>query len=213
VLTTSSPRGAGLGPRDKRRSRKKEPGNRSRLRRVYRSSWPAGVGVSAIGAESEVDAFDAFVRARMPSLLRFAHALTGDPHTAADLVQDALERTGMRWSRLDKQGDPEAYVRRAILNGRTSRWRKLRRETLVDALPERAGVTDPAGRDEQLWRLLKELPQRQRAVIVLRYYEDMSEEQIAQTLGCAPGTVKSQASKALAKLRAAMPAEETSWTG
>jgi RNA polymerase sigma-70 factor (sigma-E family) len=202
-----------LGPRDKRRSRKKEPGNRSRLRRVYRSSWPAGVGVSAIGAESEVDAFDAFVRARMPSLLRFAHALTGDPHTAADLVQDALERTGMRWSRLDKQGDPEAYVRRAILNGRTSRWRKLRRETLVDALPERAGVTDPAGRDEQLWRLLKELPQRQRAVIVLRYYEDMSEEQIAQTLGCAPGTVKSQASKALAKLRAAMPAEETSWTG
>jgi RNA polymerase sigma-70 factor (sigma-E family) len=171
------------------------------------------VGVSAIGAESEVDAFDAFVRARMPSLLRFAHALTGDPHTAADLVQDALERTGMRWSRLDKQGDPEAYVRRAILNGRTSRWRKLRRETLVDALPERAGVTDPAGRDEQLWRLLKELPQRQRAVIVLRYYEDMSEEQIAQTLGCAPGTVKSQASKALMKLRAAMPAEETSWTG
>src|SRR4051812_49819545 len=65
---------------------------------------------------ADADAFDAFVRARMPSLLRFAHALTGDPHTAADLVQDALVRTGMRWSRLDHTGDPEAYVRRAILN-------------------------------------------------------------------------------------------------
>ena len=162
--------------------------------------------------DAEADAFDAFVRARMPALLRFAHALTGDPHTAADLVQDALERTGMRWSRLDRQGDPEAYVRRAILNGRTSRWRKLRRETLVDALPERTIHLDPPGRDEELWRLLATLPQRQRAVIVLRYYEDMSEEQIAATLGCAPGTVKSQASKALSKLRAAMPAEETTWT-
>src|SRR4051812_39380927 len=162
---------------------------------------------------ADAEAFDAFVRARMPSLLRFAHALTGDPHTAADLVQDALERTGMRWSRLDRNGDPEAYVRRAILNGRTSRWRKLHRETLVDALPERTVHVDPPGRDEQLWQLLATLPQRQRAVIVLRYYEDMSEEQIAETLGCAPGTVKSQASKALAKLRAAMPAEESSWTG
>lgn len=162
--------------------------------------------------DAEATAFDAFVRARMPALLRFAHALTGDPHTAADLVQDALERTGMRWSRLDRQGDPEAYVRRAILNGRTSRWRKLRRETLVDTPPDRTICLDPPGRDETLWRLLATLPHRQRAVIVLRYYEDMSEEQIAATLGCAPGTVKSQASKALAKLRAAMPAEETTWT-
>jgi RNA polymerase sigma-70 factor (sigma-E family) len=162
--------------------------------------------------DAEAEAFDAFVRARMPALLRFAHALTGDPHTAADLVQDALERTGIRWSRLDRQGNPEAYVRRAILNGRTSRWRKLRRETLVDTLPDRTISLDPPGHDETLWRLLCTLPQRQRAVIVLRYYEDMSEDQIAATLGCAPGTVKSQASKALAKLRAAMPAEETTWT-
>ena len=156
--------------------------------------------------------FDAFVRARLPALLRFAHALTGDPHTAADLVQDALERTGVRWSRIENQGDPEGYVRRAIVNGRTSRWRRLRRETLVDAVPDRQGAMDPPGRDEQLWRLLATLPRRQRAVIVLRYYEDLSEEQIAATLGCAPGTVKSQASKALAKLRAALPAEEATWT-
>ncbi|MDQ1696261.1 MAG: hypothetical protein QOJ03_1614 [Frankiaceae bacterium] len=163
--------------------------------------------------DAEADAFDAFVRTRMPSLLRFAHAITGDPHTAADLVQDALERTGMRWSRLDRQGDPEAYVRRAILNGRTSRWRKLHRETLVDAMPDHRPAVQAATHDDELWRLLATLPHRQRAVLVLRYYEDMSEEQIAATLGCAPGTVKSQASKALAKLRAAMPAEESSWTG
>ena len=154
-------------------------------------------------------AFDAFVRARMPALLRFAHALTGDPHTAADLVQDALERTGVRWSKLRRTDDPEAYVRRAIVNGRTSRWRKLRRESLTDAVPEPRSHVDPATHDPDLWRLLATLPTRQRAVLVLRYYEDMSEEQIARTLGCAPGTVKSQSSKALAKLRAALADDET----
>jgi RNA polymerase sigma-70 factor (sigma-E family) len=163
------------------------------------------------------DAFDQFVRARMPALLRFAYALTGDPHLAADLVQDALERSGLRWSRIERAADPEAYVRRAIVNGRISRWRKLRRETLVDETPEpRTSTYQPTGRDEELWQLLATLPRRQRAVLVLRYYEDMSEVQIAQTLGCAPGTVKSQASKALAKLRIALEEggwlEEVTWT-
>jgi len=159
------------------------------------------------------ESFDAFVRARLPALLRFAHAVCGDPHTAADLVQDALERTGVRWERIQGTGDPEAYVRRAIVNGRTSRWRKLRRESLVDDVPEgRAGMMQQP-RDEEMWRLLATLPPRQRAVLVLRYYEDMSEEQIARTLGCAPGTVKSQASKGLAKLRAALADQrEASWT-
>jgi RNA polymerase sigma-70 factor (sigma-E family) len=167
------------------------------------------------GSKADELAFDEFVRARMPALLRFAHAVTGDPHTAADLVQDALERTGMRWSKIEKTGDPEAYVKRAILNGRISRWRKLHRETLVDAVPDQRYSVEISGRDEQLWKLLKTLPERQRAVVVLRYYEDMSEEQIAQTLGCAPGTVKSQASKALAKLRTALAeaeAAEATWT-
>jgi len=154
--------------------------------------------------DQDVAAFDAFVRARLPALLRFAYALTGDPHTAADLVQDALERTGMRWNKVERQGDPEGYVRRAILNGRVSRWRKHRRETLVDCVPERITSYEVPSRDEQLWQLLATLPARQRAVIVLRYYEDMSEIQIAATLGCSPGTVKSQSSKALAKLRVAL---------
>lgn len=154
--------------------------------------------------DAERDAFDAFVRARLPALLRFAYALTGDPHTAADLVQDALERTGVRWHKIERQGDPEGYVRRAILNGRISRWRKQRRETLVDCVPERMTSYEVPGRDEQLWQLLATLPPKQRAVLVLRYYEDMSEVQIAATLGCSPGTVKSQSSKAIAKLRVAL---------
>ena len=154
--------------------------------------------------DSDGDAFDAFVHARLPALLRFAYALTGDPHTAADLVQDALERSGMRWNRIERQGDPEGYVRRAILNGRISRWRKHRRETLVDCVPERLTSYEVPSRDDQLWQLLATLPPRQRAVLVLRYYEDMSEMQIAATLGCSPGTVKSQSSKALAKLRVAL---------
>jgi len=170
----------------------------------------------------EPTAFDAFVRARLPALLRFAHAVCGDPHTAADLVQDALERTGMRWDRIDRTGDPEGYVKRAIVNGRISRWRKLRRESLVDVVPEHLPYLNRPylhgqGHDDTMWQLLATLPRRQRAVLVLRYYEDMSEEQIAATLGCAPGTVKSQASKALAKLRAALEADgdlkEATWTG
>jgi RNA polymerase sigma-70 factor (sigma-E family) len=165
----------------------------------------------------EPAAFDAFVRARLPALLRFAHAVCGDPHTAADLVQDALERTGMHWDRIDRTGDAESYVRRAIVNGRISRWRKLRRESLVDLVPEHhLPYRAPAAHDDTVWQLLATLPRRQRAVLVLRYYEDCSEEQIAAVLGCAPGTVKSQASKALTKLRAALDADqelkEATWT-
>jgi RNA polymerase sigma-70 factor (sigma-E family) len=188
------------------------PGNLARLCRVYRSSWRAGVTMA-----DDDGSFEDFARARLPALLRFAHAVCGDPHTAADLVQDALERTGVHWSRIDRTGDAEAYVRRAIINGRTSRWRKLRRESLVDVVPDRPPYDDRAPHDDTVWQLLATLPRRQRAVLVLRYYEDMSEQQIATTLGCAPGTVKSQASKALAKLRAAYDAdaqlrEATTWT-
>jgi len=179
----------------------------------------SGVGVDELlagGAREATLTFDAFVRARLPALTRFAYAVTGDPHTAADLVQDALEKTGLRWSRVERMGDPEAYVKRAIVNGRISRWRKLRRESLVEMLPEPRAHVDVPARDDVMWQLLATLPRRQRAVLVLRYYEDMSEEQIAETLGCAPGTVKSQASKGLAKLRAALDTDgdlkEATWT-
>jgi RNA polymerase sigma-70 factor (sigma-E family) len=143
--------------------------------------------------------FDDFIRARHTALLRFAHVLCGDPHQAADLVQDALERTGLAWRRL-RQDDPEAYVRRVIVNTFLNGVRRLRRERLMAEPPELA-YHQPESRDEALWRLLGTLPRRQRAVVVLRFYADMSEVDIAAALGCTVGTVKSTSSRALAKLR------------
>jgi RNA polymerase sigma-70 factor (sigma-E family) len=145
------------------------------------------------------EAFDEFVRARLPKLLRFGHALTGSPHGGADLVQDALERTMLAWSRIDSKDDPEGYVRRIMVNRNVSIWRRYRRERLVDEVPERQ-LPDRT-RDDSLWEAIKQLPTKQRAIIVLRYYEDLSEAQIAATMGCSAGTVKSQASLAMAKLR------------
>ena len=150
------------------------------------------------------DDFATFVQLRMPALLRFGHALTGNRHDALDLVQTALERTGVRWRAVRRRGNPEAYVRRAMVNTWVSRWRKLRRETLVAGVPDgpAATVADTALEREPLWQALRALPPGQRAVVVLRYYEDLSEAQIAGVLGVSPGTVKSQASKAMATLRA-----------
>jgi RNA polymerase sigma-70 factor (sigma-E family) len=146
--------------------------------------------------------FDEFVRARMPELLRFGYALTGNPHAAADLVQDALERTMLAWHRVEKQGDPEGYVRRIMVNRNISIWRRLRRERLVVDIPEESGPSDGlTPRDLALWERVRALPPRQRTVIVLRYYEDLSEAQIAEIMGSSVGTVKSQASRALAALR------------
>lgn len=160
--------------------------------------------------EERQKVFDEFARARMPELLRFGHALTGNPHSAADLVQDALERTMLAWPRVEKQGDPEGYVRRIMVNRNISIWRRRRRETLVLDVPEDVGPggrvrpggsVEPPIRDLALWDRVRALPPRQRTVIVLRYYEDMSEAQIAAVMGSSVGTVKSQASRALAALR------------
>ena len=166
----------------------------------------------------EREAFDAFARGRMRELLRFAHVLTGDPHRAADLVQDALERTLLSWHRVERKDDPEAYVRRAIVNRHISVWRRTRRERLVAETPEGA-YDDQRGRDDELWAALAALPPRQRAVIVLRFYEDLTEADTAAALGCSVGTVKSQAHKALSRLRAqatandlADPGGMPSWT-
>ncbi len=164
-----------------------------------------GFGVADVRAE-EQEAFDAFVRSRLPNLLRFGRALTGSADAGADLVQDALERTLLHWRRIDSQSDPEGYVRRIMVNRNISIWRKRRREYLTDKV--RLTGHDDTHHDHDLWRAVQTLPPRQRAVIVLRYYEDMSEADIADTLGCSVGTVKSQASKALAKLRAGVAAAD-----
>ena len=160
--------------------------------------------------QATAEVFDAFVRARHTALLRYGLVLTGDPHSAADLVQDALERTGLAWSRVRQQGDPEGYVRRVMANRNISTWRRLRRERLVDVLPEQ--VHEDLPRDDVLWNALARLPNRQRTVLALRYYEDLSEAEIARVLGIAPGTVKSQASKGIASLRAAIGEQESLWT-
>jgi RNA polymerase sigma-70 factor (sigma-E family) len=148
--------------------------------------------------------FDEYVRGRHGELLRFAHVLCGDRHLAADLVQDALERTGMSWKRLRDQDDPEGYVRRIIVNLYLNRWRRMRRERLVEQVPDQPVPESDSRWDTRLWRMLAQLPRQQRAVVVLRFYEDLTEAAIADVLGCSVGTVKSNSSRALAKLRVAL---------
>lgn len=153
--------------------------------------------------QDETADFGEFVRVVLPGLLRYGHALTGNPHDAADLVQGVLERIGARWPHvLRRTGDPVAYARRAMANAHVSRWRRTRRESLVADLPDTNVVLPPDPFDgEPLWQALRALPPRQRAVMVLRYYEDLSEAEIAETLGITKGTVKSQANKAMTALR------------
>lgn len=150
-------------------------------------------------------AFRGFASARLPALLRFAHLLTGDPTAAEDLVQSALARTALSWSRVRRQDDPEGYVRRTMLNLQSNvRRGRLWRESPTADLPD---VREPLSPEDEyddrdrMWQALATLPPRQRAVLVLRYYSELSEAEIAETLGCSRGTVKSQAAKALAKLR------------
>lgn len=169
-----------------------------------KTSWVTREGPGrAATLPGEFADFGDFVEATLPGLLRYGHALTGNPHDAADLVQTVLEKIGSRWSYVqDKTGDPLAYVRRSMANAHVSRWRRTRRENLVADLPDtRPHVQADPFEHEPLWCALRTLPPRQRAVMVLRYYEGLSESEIAGALGVTQGTVKSQASKAIASLR------------
>jgi RNA polymerase sigma-70 factor (sigma-E family) len=155
-----------------------------------------------VKAEHE-QAFNAFVAARSRHLLQTAFLLTGDRHRAEDLLQTALTRAYLRWDRIESE-DPEGYVRRTLANAHIDWWRrKPWREEPSAELPDVA-VRDEASsyavRDAVL-QALAGLSRRQRAVVVLRYYEDLSEAEIAAVLGCSAGTVKSAASRAMAKLR------------
>ncbi|MGH8889731.1 MAG: SigE family RNA polymerase sigma factor [Acidothermaceae bacterium] len=158
--------------------------------------------MAAVVGEGDME-FEQFVAARGPALLRTARLLTGSHHEAEDLVQTVLARMLVHWG---KVGDefPEAYARRALVNASMNlRQRFHARRSLSDVVPD-SGVPDvseaQASRDA-MWRCLQLLPRRQRAVLVLRYYDDYTEQEIAQVLDCSVGTVKSQASKALGKLR------------
>jgi RNA polymerase sigma-70 factor (sigma-E family) len=148
--------------------------------------------------------FADYVPTRGQALQRTAYLLTGDWALAEDLVQTALARCYPRWGRISRD-DPDAYVRKVVVNTWSSWWRrKWRGETPSGELPERAAADPYAGVDERaaLRTALAKLPRRQRAVVVLRFHEDLSEAQVAQLLDVSVGAVKSQASKGLQKLRA-----------
>jgi RNA polymerase sigma-70 factor (sigma-E family) len=154
-------------------------------------------------AEQEAQ-FQEFVRARWSRLVRTAYLLTGDAHHAEDLTQTALTKAYRSWRRVSRSDNPEAYVRRMLVTCNSDRFRKRRvAEALTAAPPELAGRDAFSGADDRstLLGALTGLPPKQRAVIVMRYWEDLSEAEVAEILGCSPGTVKSQASKGLAKLR------------
>ncbi len=150
-------------------------------------------------------AFADFVAARSGALHRAAYLMVGDEQLAQDLLQEALTKTYVAWPRLRDLGAAEAYTRKAITTTAISWFRRKRwSEKPTDSLPEgqAAGHDHSVAQREWVWRALLDLPVRQRAAIVLRYYEDLTEAQTAQAMGCAVGTVKSQVSSGLTKLRA-----------
>ena len=165
---------------------------------------------SAAVAEGRDAAFRRYVASRQHALLRTAVLLTGDAQLAEDLLQTALSRLYLSWHRVERAEAMDAYVRRIMVNLHISWWRRTwrHREVTVDPadlVPQQR--TEPVGVDAEvverdaLWRVVQTLPPRQRATIVLRFYEDLSEAQTAETLGCSVGTVKAATSRALAKLR------------
>jgi RNA polymerase sigma-70 factor (sigma-E family) len=174
---------------------------------------------------TETCEFTDFVRAQTGVLLRTAYLLTGSASAAEELVQDTLVRLYPKWHRVEVADYPLAYVRRALTNGFINqRRRRASTEILVDEPPERSDSSDPPGRyddRDELWRRLLQLSERQRAALVLRYFEDLPDEQIAAALDARPGTVRSLISRGLVALREQdgaaggwtapeRPAEETS---
>jgi RNA polymerase sigma-70 factor (sigma-E family) len=149
--------------------------------------------------------FVSFVRANTVLLLLTAYLLTGSSPAAEELVQDTLVRLYPKWDRVSAADVPIAYVRRSLANGFVNeRRRPVNRELVLDALPERYDAHDAAAqladRDE-LWGLLRTLPDRQRAALVMRYFEDLPDDEIGDALGCRAGTVRSLISRGLAALR------------
>jgi RNA polymerase sigma-70 factor (sigma-E family) len=146
--------------------------------------------------------FAAYLAERRPALVRTAYLLCGDAHLAEDLVQAALVKAVGHWRRIADH--PEPWLRKVIVNDHISRWRRHRgRERLTDVVPD--AVAGEVGRDLDLAAALAEQAPRQRAVIVLRYYEDLTEAETARLLGVSVGTVKSQHRDALARLRLLVP--------
>jgi RNA polymerase sigma-70 factor (sigma-E family) len=147
--------------------------------------------------------FSAFAVSRWPGLVRLAFGLTGDRWAAEDVAQVTLARAYVAWRRVSRADDPDAYLRRILVNASNRRFRRRRVPEQPGDPPETAvdGPADLVGERAALLAALRQLPARQRAVVVLRYWEDQTDAQIAAALGCSPVTVRSQLSRALAKLR------------
>jgi RNA polymerase sigma-70 factor (sigma-E family) len=155
--------------------------------------------------------FPEFAATRLPGLLRYAIMLTGDPELAQDVVQDVLARAQVHWRKIAGADSPDAYVRQMVLNEYLS-WRRTWVVRNVQAAGERVielidrhgaarDHADTVANADELWNRLATLPRKQRAVLVLRYYEELDDDEIAALLGCARVTVRSNASKALKTLR------------
>jgi RNA polymerase sigma-70 factor (sigma-E family) len=161
-------------------------------------------------SEARDAAFTAYLAGRQPALLRTAYLLTGDRHQAEDVLQTALAKLYLSWDKVRDRGALDGYVRRILVNETTSLWRRpwKRREHATDLVPEGRPHHDTYddGTRDALWQVVQTLPRRARAVVVLRYYEQLTEAETADVLGITVGTVKSQTSRALATLRERTPA-------
>ena len=168
-----------------------------------------GAGVTMVDrARARDEEFAAYMQARQPSLLRTAYLLTGDRHAAEDLVQTALAKLYLSWDKVQQRDSVDGYVRRILVNENNSLWRRgwKKREYATEELPDNH-LTDEydEGQRAAVWDVVQTLPRKARAVVVLRYYEQLSEAETAEVLGISVGTVKSQASRALATLRERAP--------
>ncbi|MET9316789.1 SigE family RNA polymerase sigma factor [Kribbella sp. NPDC003505] len=156
--------------------------------------------------------FEAWVTEKADALLRFAYVLTGDANLAEDAVQDALTTACARWTRVSRADDPEAYVKRMVVNAHISWWRRFRRrEAPVDDPVRTARAvgdgTAARAESEAIWALCATLPDKQRAAVVLRFYEELSYAEIAQLLHCAEATARSHVHRALAALKTTLSSE------
>ncbi len=155
--------------------------------------------------------YDVWASARVPALLRFAHLVIGDQQAAEDAVQSALTSALEKWDRVSRAHDPDTYVRRMVVNAHVSAWRRAGRREIPVAepvLPHLADAADGVVSAGSLWQACARLPGRQRAALVLRYYEDLDYAEIAQILDCAEPTARSHVHRALAALRAELDQED-----
>jgi RNA polymerase sigma-70 factor (sigma-E family) len=156
--------------------------------------------------------FEVWVASRSKALTRFAYLITGSRDESEDVLQTALTSACARWTRISRTRDPEAYVRKMVVNAHISLWRSFRRRETPTEDPESpasgADYASAIGEADRVWRLCATLPRRQRAAVVLRFYEDLAYPEIAGLLGVGEGTVRAYIHRALAALRATIQKEQ-----